>query len=302
MADIAFFETALRRADDVFTTPCRSALLARLSGARTVQEPADKPKRDCANSPDVLGTHRTIEIDATGSPAYGRIKDHKPLDLADKEIVLTFDDGPHPTRTREILDILDDHCVKATFFVVGRAAKRRPEFIRDTYERGHTLAGHTYSHKYFPRITDAEGKAQIDDGENALRDVLTEVPHRDRPDEYAQPAPFFRFPGLQETKSARAYLKETDRAIFSFDICTEDWRRIKADKVYSETMRCAKKRGRGIMIFHDTKEETVKALPRILKSFKEKGYKVVHMVPKENSAVSSVSAGEVHPVSAKTPK
>ena len=64
-------------------------------------------------------------------------------------VALTFDDGPHPTHTREVLDLLDEAGAKATFFVVGEKAARYPEVIREIARRGHELAGHSYTHDRF---------------------------------------------------------------------------------------------------------------------------------------------------------
>ena len=65
-----------------------------------------------------------------------------------KLLALTFDDGPHPKETYEVLDILKKHNVKATFFVLGTNAKKYPELVKREYEEGHYIANHGYSHKY----------------------------------------------------------------------------------------------------------------------------------------------------------
>ena len=103
---------------------------------------------DCAN-PNALGVSREIEIDATGGPRFG-FQQYKPNGvnelLREGEIVLTFDDGPAPAYTRPILQALDHHCTKATFFIVGRNALAHPEVVKEEAARGHTIANHTWSH------------------------------------------------------------------------------------------------------------------------------------------------------------
>lgn len=63
-----------------------------------------------------------------------------------RRIMLTFDDGPHPDITPQVLDLLDEHQAKAVFFVIGEHAAREPELVQEIYERGHVLGNHTYSH------------------------------------------------------------------------------------------------------------------------------------------------------------
>lgn len=63
-----------------------------------------------------------------------------------RSVLLTFDDGPHPTVTREVLDILDLYAAKAVFFVVGNRIQRAPHMLREILDRGHVIGNHTYSH------------------------------------------------------------------------------------------------------------------------------------------------------------
>src|SRR5262245_34311126 len=84
----------------------------------------------CAN-PNALGLARTVEVDTTGGPGLGfeQYKAHDFLVL--KEVVLTFDDGPWPGNTRMVLDALAQHCVKATFFPIGKHALWHPEILKE---------------------------------------------------------------------------------------------------------------------------------------------------------------------------
>src|SRR5262249_36242302 len=85
-----------------------------------------KPVAAC-NNPDALGLSRVIEIDTTGGPAFGT-EHFKQYDfLRDKEVALTFDDGPWPGNTPMVLKALQDNCTKATFFEIGEHATWRPD-------------------------------------------------------------------------------------------------------------------------------------------------------------------------------
>src|SRR5690242_15756951 len=82
---------------------------------------------NCPGNPDALGTSRTIAVDPTEHPLVGSFQYRESLPLNDREVVITFDDGPLPTYTSRILDILASECVKATFFMVGRMARSYPQ-------------------------------------------------------------------------------------------------------------------------------------------------------------------------------
>ena len=154
----------------------------------------------CEGHPGALGVSRIIEIDTTGGPKFGR-QYHDVAPLEDKEVVLTFDDGPARRYTIPILDALDAECVKATFFSVGRMALGDPSTIKEVLRRGHTIGSHTWSHKKLPSVPAAKAEDEIEMGVSAVAAAL------------GQPvAPFFRFPYLTDTAAMRKYLAERDIA------------------------------------------------------------------------------------------
>src|SRR5437667_2047142 len=119
---------------------------------------------DCPR-PDALGTSRTLVVDAKEHPLIGTMQYRETLPLNDGEVVLTFDDGPIPKNSYQILDILAAQCVKATFFLVGRQAQANPEGVRKVLDAGHTVATHTQSHPYaMQRLPLDRAKAEIDGG------------------------------------------------------------------------------------------------------------------------------------------
>jgi peptidoglycan-N-acetylglucosamine deacetylase len=76
----------------------------------------------------------------------------------EKIVALTFDDGPHPIYTPELLDVLDKYKVKATFFMIGREMDKYPDIVRDVVKRGHVVGNHTYTH---PRNIELDTEAQV---------------------------------------------------------------------------------------------------------------------------------------------
>ena len=107
---------------------------------------APQPARAACNNPNALGVGRTVEIDTTGGPGFG-FEHFKQLDfLRDKEVVLTFDDGPWPGNTPAVLKALADECTTGIFFSIGKHATYYPEILKQVYAAGHTVGTHTWSH------------------------------------------------------------------------------------------------------------------------------------------------------------
>src|SRR5262249_56123117 len=98
---------------------------------------------DCPGNPDALGTSRVITVDPTEHRRIGAMQYPESLPLEDKEVVLTFDDGPIPPYTNRVLETLASECVKATFFMVGRQARAFPDMVRHVYNECHTIATHS---------------------------------------------------------------------------------------------------------------------------------------------------------------
>src|ERR1700685_2964954 len=101
---------------------------------------------DCPGHPDAIGTSRTLVVDPREHRLLGTMQYRETLPLADHEVVLTFDDGPLPRNSNQILEILASQCVKATFFTIGRMAQFSPEGVRKLLAAGHTIATHTQNH------------------------------------------------------------------------------------------------------------------------------------------------------------
>lgn len=232
----------------------------------------------CVGKPGAMGTARTVEVDTATGPDIGTMQYKNTLPLAPKEIVFTFDDGPNPEHTPKILDTLDAHCIKATFFMVGRYMKLHPKIVQDVWRRGHTVASHTWSHPILSRMSYRSSVRQIERGFDAAENALAGL--EDRYGVPAEVAPFFRFPGLNHTKRLRSYLSAKDVAIFSCDMGTDDWRPISPWTLYKRALRMIEYKGSGVVIFHDTHHRTSYMLDKILTELARRGYTAVHMVPK----------------------
>lgn len=220
------------------------------------------------DSKDVLGVSRTVEIDTAGGPLFG---DQYPPQavLQPGEVVLTFDDGPHPTVTKDILETLAAQCTKATFFNVGQMAKNFPEVVRAVHAQGHTIGTHTWSHANLANRSLERAKDQI---ESAIRQEDQVLPN--------MVAPFFRFPYLADSKHVIAYLQSRNIATFGIDVDSVDYRARTPERVVRNVMNGLAKTHGGIILFHDIHDNTAKALPTVLAELKANNYKVVNFIPK----------------------
>jgi peptidoglycan/xylan/chitin deacetylase (PgdA/CDA1 family) len=229
--------------------------------------PAPQARPVCAN-PDALGVARVVEIDTTGGPGFG-FEHFKQLDfLADKEVVLTFDDGPWPNNTPAVLKALSDECTKAVFFPIGKHATYHPEILRQVAAAGHTVGAHTWSHANLnsKKMTEQLAKDEIEKGYSAVGLALG-----------AAPSPFFRFPELQHGPAAMAYLGSRNIAMFSCDLDSFDFRAKNSDQIVNTVMTKLDKQGKGIILMHDFQKHTAEAMPTLLRRLKAGGYKIVQM-------------------------
>ncbi len=223
----------------------------------------------CEDPAHTLGVSRIIEIDASAGPLFGKMSKYTREDtfLAPKEVVLTFDDGPVPWITKAILDELDRSCTKATFFYVGQMALAYPRSVKDVVARGHTLGGHTWSHPLnLKHLSLEKAKDQIERGFAAVALAAGEPI-----------APFFRFPGLSDSDPLLQYLQTRGIASFTVDVVSNDSFTPNAARLTQHTIAQVEQNNGGIVLFHDIKASTARALPDILKQLKQRGYSVVHL-------------------------
>ena len=256
--------------------------LADTTGSISAAPPARLPVSIAAapacQNPDALGISRTVEIDTTDGPGFG-LETFKQHDfLQPGEVVLTFDDGPWPHNTPAVLAALAANCTKALFFAIGEHSMWAPEILRQVAAAGHTIGSHTWSHKDLAKLSQQDGKDEIEKGVSAVRWALGGVP----------PAPFFRFPALSHAPEMVTYLGERNIGIFSTDMDSLDFKIHKPDQVIASVLAKLKKNGKGIVLMHDFQRSTAEAAPELLRQLKVNGYKVV--VVKAKTTLSTIAA------------
>lgn len=174
-----------------------------------------------------------------------------------KTAYLTFDDGPVPEATPEILSILEKYGVKATFFMVGDNARRYPELFKAVKEAGHTIGNHTMHHM----------RGRKSSFRRYIRDVL-------EASEILE-TPFFRPPhGLLSFRQARVIQKHMN--MIMYDVVTRDYaRKITPEEVVNNVRRSA--RNGSIIVFHDSEKSaktTLAALPLAIEWLLENGFEL----------------------------
>ena len=246
---------------------------------------------DCPR-PDALGVSRTLVVDAKEHPLIGSMQYRETLPLNDGEVVLTFDDGPIPKHSYQVLDILARECVKATFFLVGRQANGNPEGVRKMRDAGHTIATHTQNHPgNMNRLPLDRAQKEIEDGIASVTAALADG---------TAPAPFFRIPGLGRSDVIEEYAEAKGLQIWSADFPADDWRPVSSQRVYDLAIQRLEAKGKGVLLLHDIQARTVAALPRILNELKARGYRLVHVVPAtpdRPATPTDPSQWQMHPTS-----
>lgn len=239
----------------------------KMSMEKAAAEETGAEKKVCKQTDFAPG--RAVSLDTQGGGEYGLIQFRKTLPLNDKEVVFTFDDGPHPVRTPQVLDILDRYCIKAVFFMIGEMAERSPELVREIKRRGHTIGAHTWSHPLsLAFLSEERAEDQIERGFAAVANAAGEPI-----------APFFRFPGLGQSKRLLEYLAHRDIAVWSVDVVSGDSEGASAGRMPALVMSRLDKHGRGVLLFHDIKKTTVDALPTIIERLRDEGYVTAQVVP-----------------------
>ncbi len=189
---------------------------------------------------------------------------YRKSETEEKKIALTFDDGPSKRNTEEILSILDEFGIKATFFVIGENAKADPERILSIHNAGHELGNHTYTHAYISKISHDALLEEIQKTEAVLQEITGQKPT------------IFRPPGGYYNDSSIAVLKDLGYKSILWSLDTRDWSMPKSETIVSKVegrTQCG-----DIILFHDLEDKrlpTPTALRTIIPNLIKEGYEFV---------------------------
>lgn len=154
---------------------------------------------------------------------------------AEPAIALTFDDGPHPEDTPPLLELLERHGARGTFFMVGKSARRWPELVKRVAEGGHAVANHTWDHLSMPLLAGRYRRSQIEWCAEAL------APHG---------TPLFRPPYGEQSLGSRLDVLRTGHDVICWDVIAEDWRDDPPEVLLARIYR--RLRRGSIVLLHDT--------------------------------------------------
>ncbi|PFH68069.1 glycosyl transferase family 2 [Bacillus cereus] len=190
-----------------------------------------------------------------------------------KQVALTFDDGPDPKYTPEILDILKEYKIKAAFFVLGENAQLNPSIVKRIYDEGHEIGNHTFKH---PNVADTSllrTKVELNTTQRLIQEitghstVLFRPPYEAdaNPDSSNEILPILRAQNMNYTMVAE-------------EVDPEDWATPSTNELVKRTLNPIYKGEGNVILLHDAggnRTHTVEALPIIIKDLKKNGYSFV---------------------------
>jgi len=218
-------------------------------------------------------------------PAMGGSRSGEP------ELILSFDDGPHPIVTPKILDMLAAHDIHAVFFWVGWHFQRAPEASKALAERaiaeGHVIANHTINHAQLCAVPEAQAAFEIDGNRAMLEQAAT------------MPVVWFRSPYGARCSQIERLLAERGMHNFHWDLDPQEWRKGSqgsAIRYVTHNLAFLGDKDRAVLLLHDTKRSTLTALPKILdwitaenKKREVSGRKPIVIVPASELAAEQVN-------------
>jgi len=177
-------------------------------------------------------------------------------------IALTFDDGPHQKLTPRLLDLLAEHHIHVTFFVIGENAAEHPEILQRAVREGHEIGNHTWSHPNLAKMTDENVRSQIQRTEEAIRSAIGSQPTLFRP-------PY----GSVTAHQKRFIHDELGYEIILWEVDPLDWKNPGPNVVSSRILK--ETRPGSIVLAHDIHAQTIQAMPATLTELEAKGFKFV---------------------------
>lgn len=215
-------------------------------------------------------SNKTIDV-VTQEVVNHEFMMYNPMTHGDKVIALTFDDGPWPTTTAQILDILKENDAKATFFTIGNQIADHPTEVKRMVDEGHQICTHTWDHAAgsgrgvdLSRMSADEQREEVQKGYQAIKDATGQ-----------EASTVIRAPGGNYTEEVAKNLQDLVTAEINWNVDTEDWRRPGASVIES---RITGAYNGNIILMHDgggDRSQTVEALRAALPQLKAQGYEFV---------------------------
>ena len=254
----------------------------------TEQLPVEEMQEEASGVYETTKVEESVKDTETKAEEPAKIN---PVKSSGKKVYLTFDDGPS-SNTDQILDILKDYDVKATFFVVGKTDERSVKAYQRIVEEGHTLAMHSYSHRYDEIYESKEAFAR---DLNSLQEYLYETTG-------VWPR-IYRFPGGSSNTVSKVDMQELIEYLTDIGITYFDWnvasgdavsRTLPAETIVNNCLSGIEKQKESVILMHDAsnKGTTIEALPRIIEAIQEQGDAELLPITDETVPVQHIAAPE----------
>ncbi len=254
----------------------------------TEQLPVEEIQEEASGVYETTKVEESVRDTETKAEEPAKIN---PVKSSGKKVYLTFDDGPS-SNTDQILDILKDYDVKATFFVVGKTDERSVKAYQRIVEEGHTLAMHSYSHKYDEIYESKEAFAR---DLNSLQEYLYETTG-------VWPR-IYRFPGGSSNTVSKVDMQELIEYLTDIGITYFDWnvasgdavsRTLPAETIVNNCLSGIEKQKESVILMHDAsnKGTTIEALPQIIEAIQEQGDAELLPITDETVPVQHIAAPE----------
>jgi peptidoglycan-N-acetylglucosamine deacetylase len=261
--ELELFEDEIHKPDHASRMACAPALLRRIDAYWRAESGRLAQAHPLSAAPALLESI-AIPVDLSRDGVYTDGQ------LAEGQIAITFDDGPHATRTARVLEILRGAGVRADFFEIGRNAAAHPEIARQVVAAGHIVGSHTFSHADLGKLPEKHAETEIESGEASVSLALG------RP---VADVPFFRFPYGAKTASELVFVQKRGNTTFFWNMDSEDWKIRNPHQLFLNVLQQLDRARRGIILFHDIHEQTVIVLPHLLQELRVRGFKTVVFVP-----------------------
>ncbi|MFC4076405.1 polysaccharide deacetylase family protein [Salinithrix halophila] len=246
----------------------------------SLEEPSQKKPRSVPSDREGKDKDSTVSSDIKtrkqgDSSVDARREEKKPKSIPADQIVLqgqggsktaalTFDDGPDARYTGEVLDLLREEGVKATFFVVGQEVRQHPDVLRRIDREGHKIGNHTWSHPFLPKLTDTKVQEELDKTDREVARLTGRRMTLMRP-------PYGAYQGVEKAILSRSY------RIINWSVDSLDWRKGRGATVIEQHVTNAVRPG-AIILHHSgggDRSATVKAVKKEIRYLKKKGYRLV---------------------------
>lgn len=215
----------------------------------------------------------------TVPPAGARLS-YSSVNIKEPVVAMTFDDGPHPSLTPKLLDILKERNIKCTFFLIGQNVKAYPNIVRRILAEGHEIGAHTYTHCSLTSRNDDQIRSELKKSEEVLMAAASYRPQFIRP-------PY----GAINTRIKQMMFSEFGYSTIMWSVDPQDWRRPGVSVVTSRLVNGA--RPGSIMLAHDIHPPTIQAMPAMFDQLLAKGYQFVTVSQLMNTEKADMPVGVV---------